>query len=154
MSGGVLTTWGVVLDVDADAAVAAEADARSTDAASPGHLAAAWFERGRRAFFDRCPRLASFLREEDGVLSTSAERIDPLPPGAPAARIAVSVIEVRQASFDMAFRARTWTDTQELPTNGRCTVAILRRASGEAIPLPRDIRDEFIAIQLGARGYL
>lgn len=49
----VLTTWGVVLDVEG-----------IVD--GQGRLSASdWFAEGRAAFFERCPRLAAVLRTED-----------------------------------------------------------------------------------------
>ncbi len=148
MSTGVLTTWGVVLEIGSsvggDGAI---------DEASLRRQAADWFEAGRRAYFDRCPRLLACLEAQDAVLTVSREWIEPLrsvPTGGPA-RIAVSVTEVRPSSFDVALRIRRRDDAAEAPVNGRCTVAIERRATGQLIPVPGDVRDELIAIQLGAR---
>jgi acyl-CoA thioesterase FadM len=141
MGGDMLTTWGVVLELDPVAG------------GERGTSAADWFADGRGAFFDRCPRLAAFLRSEDARLRTSAEHFEPLDiaPSASGVRIGVSVVEVRLTSFTMAVRIR-WTGTDAAPpANGRCTVAIEHRVTGERIPIPREVRDEFVAIQLGAR---
>ena len=35
--------------------------------------------------------------------------------------------------------------------NGRCTMVVERRATRERVPIPLEVRDEFIAIQLAAR---
>jgi acyl-CoA thioesterase FadM len=148
MTREVLTTWGVVLDVEDE-----DEGEPAVDEAALHRRAAAWFETGRRAYFDRCPRLHAVLDEEDAVLAISGERIDPLlpTPRGGGVRIAVSVTEVRPSSFDMALRIRRSTSAETSPANGRCTVTIERRATGEPILVPRDVRDEMIAIQRGAR---
>jgi hypothetical protein len=53
--------------------------------------------------------------------------------------------------IDMAVRIRPAGEDAGPPANGRCTTVVERRATGERIPVPREIRDEFIAIQLAAR---
>lgn len=65
----------------------------------------------------------------------------------------MSVVEVRPTSFTMAIRLRPLGNTTCAPANGRCTVFIERRLTGERIPIPREVRDEFIAIQLAAREF-
>jgi acyl-CoA thioesterase FadM len=141
MAGDVLTTWGVVLDLGP-----AGGGERGTSAASV-------FAEGRRAYLDRCPRLASFLRAEDAELRPAAEHVDGIDDAAwtGGIRIGVSVVEVRPSSFTMALRVRPHGDDGDPPANGRCTLVIERRASGERVPIPREVRDEFVAIQLGAR---
>ena len=141
MTGDVLTTWGVVLDLD-------RPGGREEDAS-----AADWFAAGRRAYLDRCPRLASFLRVEDAELRPAAEQVDVVDAtrGAGAIRLGVSVVEVRPSSFTMAVRIRAAGQDALRPANGRCTLVIQRRMTGERVPIPRDVRDEFVAIQLAAR---
>jgi len=146
----ILTTWGVVLDLAEDAAHP------SSDALSLRRQGAAWFEAARRSYFDRCPRLASLLREQGARLAVSAEQIDnlgagPYPGGV---TVAVSVTEIRASSFDMALRIRTARDDDAPPASGGCTVALVRDADGTVIPVPREIRDELIALQLGASAWL
>jgi hypothetical protein len=51
----------------------------------------------------------------------------------------------------MAVRIRPSGQDAGSPANGRCTVTILRRTTAERIPIPREVRDEFVAIQLAAR---
>jgi hypothetical protein len=51
----------------------------------------------------------------------------------------------------MAVRIRPSGQDAGSPANGRCTETILRRTTAERIPIPREVRDEFIAIQLAAR---
>jgi hypothetical protein len=51
----------------------------------------------------------------------------------------------------MAVRIRGTGDDPGRPANGRCTIVVERRASGERVPIPRQVRDEFVAIQLAAR---
>jgi acyl-CoA thioesterase FadM len=141
MAGAVLTTWGVVLELDP-----AGGRERGTSAASV-------FAEGRRAYFDRCPRLASFLRAEDAELRPAAEHVDGIDDAAwtGGIRVGVSVVEVRPSSFTMAVRIRPAGDGAGPSTNGRCTLVIERRTTGARIPIPREVRDEFVAIQLGAR---
>jgi acyl-CoA thioesterase FadM len=67
------------------------------------------------------------------------------------ARVGVSIVEVRPSSFDLAVRIRGTGDDPGRPANGRCTIVVERRASGERVPIPRQVRDEFVAIQLAAR---
>jgi len=141
MGDDVLTTWGVVLDHGAIVDVE-----RRTSAGD-------WFAEGRGAFFDGCPRLAAFLRDEDAELRVTAEQVGPvdIASGTVGVRIGVSVVEVRPTSFTMAVRIRPTGQDAGSPANGRCTVTILRRTTAERIPIAREVRDEFIAIQLAAR---
>ena len=141
MTGDMLTTWGVVLNLDP---AGCGQRASSADDA---------FAEGRRAYFERCPRLISFLRAEDAELRPAAEHVDDIDAAAVTGgiRIGVSVVEVRSTSFTMAVRIRPPGDRAGRPTNGRCTLLIQRRATGERLPIPGEVRDEFIAIQLGAR---
>jgi len=137
----VLTTWGVVLELDGDAGD------------GPAGSAGRWFALGRRAYFERCPRLAAFLDAEGASLVVTAEQVEPVAPGSGTGGliVGISAIEVRSSSFDMAVRIRRLGRAAGRPANGRCTLLIQHRTSGERIPLPREIRDEFIAIQLAAR---
>jgi len=150
VSAEVVTTWGVVLDLDEDAADP------TLDAMSLRRQAACWFEAARRAYFDRCPRLATLLREQVAGLAVSAEQIGPLPSGPyrGGVMVAVSVAEVRTSSFDMALRIRLTADHDAPPASGRCTVALVRDADGAVVRIPREIRDEFIALELGASAWL
>lgn len=83
----------------------------------------------------------------------TAEQVDPTARASRAGglRVGVSVIEVRPSSFDMAVRLRPAGQDQGEPANGRCAAVIERRATGERIVIPREVRDEFIAIQLAVR---
>jgi acyl-CoA thioesterase FadM len=140
MTGDMLTTWGVVLNLDP--AACGERTSSADDA----------FAEGRQAYFERCPRLISFLRAEDAELRPTAEHVYDVDAAAVTGgiRIGVSVVEVRPTSFTMAVRIRPG-DRAGRPTNRRCTLVIQRRATGERLPIPGEVRDEFIAIQLGAR---
>jgi acyl-CoA thioesterase FadM len=142
MSGDVLTTWGVVLDVGWPG-VGEELDAASR-----------CFDAGRAAYFERCPGLAEYLRAEAAALRVTTEQVGPISAPEPEAqlRVGVSVIEVRPTSFEMAVRIRSAGETPVGPVNGRCSVVIERLATGERIAIPREVRAEFIAIQLEARG--
>ena len=136
-----LMTWGVVLDLE------------PTGGGVRPISSVDWFADGRRAYFERCPRLASFLRAEDAELRPVAEHLDGIDHAAwtGRTRIGVSVVEVRPSSFTMALRIRPSGDGAVPSANGRCTLVIERRVTGERIPIPRDVRDEFVAIQLDAR---
>jgi acyl-CoA thioesterase FadM len=140
-----LTTWGVALDLEATA----------LDAGDPVATAQAAFAAGRAAYLARCPVLAETLRGEAADLRVTTERIDPLPlPSDGTVRVAVSVTEVRSTSFEFATRIRVVaTDHPDDPIDGRCTVVIERRATGERLEVPRAVRDEFVAIQLAAREF-
>ena len=140
MSDAPLTTWGVVLDMD----LVSIRDRRGT--------AGSCFATGRSTYFERCPSLAEFLRVNGAVLRVTAEHVEPIPilPGG-LSRVGVSVIEVRPSSFDMAVRIHVLGESQVEPVNGRCTVVIEQVTSGERISIPREVRDEFISIQLSAR---
>jgi hypothetical protein len=141
MGSDVLTTWGVVLDLD-----------EIPDGERPTS-AGDWFAMGRAAFLGRCPRLEDFLRTQDAELRPTAEVIGSVDPASSAGgiRVGVSVVEVRATSFAMAVRIRPAGSGAGTAVNGRCTMTIRRRATGERVPLPREVRDEFIAIQLAAR---
>jgi acyl-CoA thioesterase FadM len=113
---------------------------------------ASLFARGRSLYLERCSGLAAFLEAEDAALLVTAAEVGPIVAAhAGGLMVGVSVVEVRPSSFDMAVRIRPTGDDAGSPANGRCTMAIQRRATGERIAIPREIRDEFIAIQLAAR---
>ena len=179
-----VTRWGLVLHLDAAPADATPdgdgpwteplADATRANATRAGdvpmllttdHL----FEQARRAYLDRCPVLGAFLRSESAVVrvaegSAAAERpaaaTSDRDPAVTGGLLAVSVVEVRPSSFDMAVRIRPAdpdrrrradVDPARHPINGRWTLVLERIATGERLPVPREVRDELIAIQLAAR---
>ena len=137
-----LTTWGVLLDLGVIVGEGPDATARRA------------FAAGRDAYLARCPVLAGVLQRETATLVVTTERIDPIevPPGADGLEVAVSVVEIRPSSFEKAVRIRA-ARGDRTPADGRCTVAIERVATGERLPIPTEVRDEFIAIQLAARDY-
>jgi hypothetical protein len=141
MSDAMLSTWGVVLDVDVLSIV------------DEPMAAGRCFALGRSNYFELCPGLAEFLRVNGAALRVATENLEaiPLVPGG-SWRVGVSVIEVRPSSFDMAVRIHALGETTLEPVNGRCTVVIERIATGERLAIPRDVQDEFISIQLSARG--
>jgi acyl-CoA thioesterase FadM len=143
MAADVLTTWGVVLHVEVDGVASGERP----------EPAARWFAEARRAYFERCPRLEAFLHAEEAELRLTAEQVGQAagPSCAGSLRIGVSVIEVRPSSFDMAVRVRTVGDEAGRLVDGRCTFVVERCATAERIPIPREVRDEFSALQLAAR---
>jgi len=65
------------------------------------------------------------------------------------------VVEVRPSSFDMAGRIRPTGDGEgegdAEPVNLRRTMVVERTATGERLTIPREVRAEFIAIQLAGR---
>lgn len=136
-----LTTWGVVLDID------------MVDGEAPDALARRAFAVGREAYLARCPVLAGVVAREAAMLVVTTERIDPIavPRGADGLEVAVSVVEIRPSSFEMAVRIRV-ASGDGTAADGRCTVAI-ERSTGERLPIPTEVRDEFIAIQLAARDF-
>jgi acyl-CoA thioesterase FadM len=143
VSAEVLTTWGVVLNL-APEATPAGGDDRAT---------VRWFALAREAYFARCPRLGALLDAEPALLRVTAEHVDSIGEGqgAGGVRVGVSVVEVRPTSFDMAVRIRVAGSHAAGAVNGRCTLALERRATGERLRIPPGIRDEFVAIQLAAR---
>jgi acyl-CoA thioesterase FadM len=141
MSAEVLTTWGVVLELEGKIA---ELQPDSTSR---------WFAESRDAFFKLCPRLAAFLQAEKTELQLTDEHVEPLDntSGTGGLKIGASVIEVRPSSFEMAVRIRPLGDHPAPPANGRSTLVFRRRSTGERLPIPGEVRDEFVAIQLAAR---
>jgi hypothetical protein len=148
VSGDVVTLWGLVFHWER----ASTGDVRSvitTDGI---------FARARGAYLDRCAVLGAFLGEEAAEVRVVAD-----PPGdaaapdilavieADAALVGVSVVEVRPSSFDMAVRIRAAGDGEPAPVDLRRTMVVQRAATGERLEIPREVRDEFIAIQLAAR---
>ena len=141
MGAEIPTTWGLVLEVEA------------ADGPDGGEPASVLFARGRDALLARCVRLAELLRAEVAEVRVEREKVDPMPVASAGAgaRVGVSVVEVRPTSFDMAVRIRPLGEDRGAPAHGRCTIVLARSATGERIPIPRDVRDEFVAIQLSAR---
>jgi hypothetical protein len=111
MSAEVLTTWGVVLELEGKIA---ELQPDSTSR---------WFAESRDAFFKLCPRLAAFLQAEKTELQLTDEHVEPLDntSGTGGLKIGASVIEVRPSSFEMAVRIRPLSDHPAPPANGRST---------------------------------
>jgi hypothetical protein len=124
MVADVLTTWGVVLELEGKAA---EVDPDSTSR---------WLAESRDAYFMLCPRLAAFLQDEKAELQLTDEYVDPLDDTSSTGglKIGASVIEVRPSSFEMAIRVRRLGDDPAPPANGRCTLVVRRRSTGERIP--------------------
>ena len=141
MVADVLTTWGVVLELEGKAA---EVEPDSTSR---------WFAESRDAYFKLCPRLAAFLEDEKAELQLTDEYVDPLddPSSTGGLKIGASVIEVRPSSFEMAnpgtTARRRSRPARERALHPRGSAALHRRTD----PVPREVRDEFVAIQLSAR---
>lgn len=144
-----LTTWGVVVDID-------PADEGNVPG-DPIAVARDAFARGRAAYFGRCSVLVGHLEAAGARLDVTDEVVDPIDPAVAmdGLRVAVSVIEVRPSSFEMAVRVRSASLPDEIapPASGRCTVAITQLATGSRVPVPTAVRDEFIALQLAARDF-
>ena len=142
-----MTRWGLVFNWER----ASSGDVRSLVTAED-MLALA-----RGAYLGRCAVLGAFLGEEAAEVRVVAD-----PPGtatpaavleaieADAALVGVSVIEVRPSSFDLAVRIRPTGDGEPATVDLRRTLVVERTASGERLGIPREVRDEFIAIQLAA----
>ena len=147
MSGDVLTRWGLVFAVEAEPA----GDVRSLLTIE------SVFARARAAYLDRCAVLAAFLGEEAAeVRVAGGQPWSPAATGdlaADGALVGVSVVEVRPSSFDMAVRIRPTggDDGDAEPVNLRRTLVVERTATGERLGIPREVRNEFIALQLAAR---
>lgn len=139
MSAHMVSTWGIVLE------------AEELGAAAP--TAVGLFDAGRAAYLARCPALAAAAAAAGAEVRVTVERIgDAGGADLAGASVGASVIEVRPTSIEMAVRIRPAGDGT--PIDGRCTLAIVADATGEPVPVPREVRDELIAIQLGARSYL
>ena len=65
--------------------------------------------------------------------------------------LAVSVVEVRPSSFDIAVQDRSGRRLTGRSIDGRWTLVLERASTGERLPVPREVRDELVAIQLAAR---
>ncbi|MHB8892381.1 MAG: hypothetical protein ACYC65_10105 [Candidatus Limnocylindrales bacterium] len=151
MSGDVLTRWGLVFAVEAELA----GDVRSLLTVE------SVFARARAAYLDRCAVLAAFLGEEAAeVRVAGGQPWSPAATGdlaADGALVGVSVVEVRPSSFDMAVRIRPTGDGDgdgdAEPVNLRRTLVVERTATGERLGIPREVRNEFIALQLAARDF-
>ena len=143
MSGDVLTRWGLVLHLPEEA----------RDAPSVITIEDA-FARGWDAYLERCEALTAFLDEATAAVRVVSGRTAASPAGdllEAGAQIAVSVVEVRPSSFVIAVRIRPAGDPDGGPIDGRWTLVLERTITGERLPVPREVRDELIAIQLGAR---
>lgn len=139
MGADMVSTWGVVLEAD------------ELMRAAP--TAAGLVDAGRAAYLARCPALAAAAAAARADVRVTAQRLGECGGADLAgASVGVSVVEVRPTSIEMAVRIRPAGDGT--PIDGRCTLAIVGRATGEPLPVPRAVRDELIAIQLGARSYL
>ena len=143
-----MTRWGLVFHWERPSTV----DVRSLITAE------AIFARARDAYLDRCAVLGAFLGDAAAEIQVAAD-----PPGtaaapvvleaidADAALVGVSVVELRPSSFDMAVRIRPAGDGEPAPVDLRRTLVVARTATGERLAIPREVRDELIAIQLAAR---
>jgi hypothetical protein len=153
VTGDIVTKWGVVFVMEVEQ-VAPAGDVRSL--ITTGDV----FARAQRAYLDRCPVLRAFLDAEAAEV-----RVVSKPPGSPGdagpsfagtpdateTLVGVSVVEVRPSSFDMAVRIRRTGEGEHEPVNMRRTLVLERTATGERLPVPREVRAELIAIQLAAR---
>jgi len=140
MVADVLTTWGVVLELEGKAA---EVDPDSTSR---------WLAESRDAYFMLCPRLAAFLQDEKAELQLTDEYVDPLDDTSKHGRPQDRGVGHRSPAFFVrdGHPVRRLGDDPAPPANGRCTsgsAALHRRTD----PVPREVRDEFVAIQLNAR---
>lgn len=147
MSGDVVTRWGLVFHWERPSS----GDVRGLVTAE------GIFTRARGAYLDRCAVLGAFLGEEAAEVRVVADPPGAAAPpavlgaiGADAALVGVSVVEVRPSSFDMAVRIRPAGDGEPAPVDLRRTMVVQRAATGERLEIPREVRDEFIAIQLAA----
>jgi acyl-CoA thioesterase FadM len=149
VSGDVVTSWGLVLRWER----ATAADARSVITIE------GVFADARTAYLGRCAVLAAFLRDQEAEVRVEVARpgtafpadtfsADAFP--ADGALVGVSVVEVRPSSFDMAVRIRPAGAGDVAPVNLRRTMVVERTTTGERLEIPREVRAEFIALQLSA----
>jgi hypothetical protein len=145
VSGDIVTRWGLVLGWERETT----ADARSVITVE------GVFADARTAYLDRCAVLGAFLRDQgaevrvEAVGPGTARSADPFP--ADGALVGVSVVEVRPSSFDMAVRIRPAGEGDATPVNLRRTMVVERTITGERLEIPREVRAEFIGLQLAAR---
>ena len=147
MSSDVLTRWGLALRLDAPAEAAPGEIPRLL---ATGDL----FAMPHRAYLDRCPVLGAFLCSGSAVVRVAGGNAGEMPDvyvAADGVHLAVSVVEVRPSSFDIAARFGPGGDPTGRSSDGRWTLVLERASTGERLPVPREVRDELIAIQLAAR---
>ena len=144
MSGDILTHWGLVLQWERPATADVPTLITAEDV----------FADARTAYLDRCAVLTAYLRDQEAEVRTA---LGALRTAAPAdvltldeALVGISVVEVGPSSFEMAVRIRP-AGTGAHPVDIRRTLVVARLATGERLPIPGAVRDEFIALQLAAR---
>lgn len=142
VSDRVLTRWpvGVRLEV---APEEIGPDGRVSDATLSG-----WLNSGRAEYWNRLP---PGLRPGLTVTASHVAQREPL--SVPAAvTVAVSVVELRQQTFDMQLRVRE-EGTGAVVASGGCTVTMVDPATGERVDLPSDLREALIQLEQTAAHY-
>ena len=145
-----MTKWAVLRehqvtdgDLDADGTVADQAVGR-------------WVDGACAAYLDGCALLLRQARGRDGP--QVRHRPAALPRGASLGRpasvvVTASATEIRPDSFTVAVRLRPVGGDREAAVNASCVVRLEDRATGAALPVGRDLRDQLIAIEHAARHY-
>ncbi len=149
MSADILTRWALVRETAVSAGDIGPRGRLSDDAVLR------WFADGRSAYFDRCANLRKELRSGRIRIQTAAVRVGPPPAFQQdsSALVAVSVIELRPTSFDMALRVRGLDADDSAVVDGRCTVMLADAATGASLEIPEVVRREVIALEQGATDY-
>ena len=115
-----------------------------------------WIGRARSQYLDRCPLLRE-RAEQPGVTLRLGE-----PAGVRAAGlgrqpeqviVTASAKEIHPTSFTIAVRLRPIGGDSDRPLNVTCSVHLDDVATGAALELGRDIRDELIALEHAAQHY-
>jgi hypothetical protein len=137
--------------------VAEEHDVAPADRTGDGAIApaavTAWADAACRSYLEGCPVLeATRAAAALDLVVTPAIVAGPLPP-APRAVITASATEILPRAFVLATRLRTLGGDDDQVVNATHEVRLVDPASGEAQEISREVRDELIAHEHGARHF-
>ena len=107
-----------------------------------------WFEDARIEYFHRCPALISGIQEhKQGPILRRQEIEYRTPVTYPdTVRVRISVTKLGDTSFEMACRIESERVAGEVATaNG--TAVMLDLTRGTPIPIPADVRRDFLALE-------
>lgn len=115
-----------------------------------------WIDRARSLYLERCPLLRG-RAEQPGVAlrlgEPSGARAAGLGPRPEQVIVTASAKEIHPTSFTIAVRLRPIGGDTDRPLNVTCSVHLEDVATGTALELGRDIRDELIALEHAAQHY-
>ena len=111
-----------------------------------------WLADARAAYLEKCTAFCD-LRERSGAELQA--RIDPAPDprrfGTPTGVVVgAGATEIYSTAFRMALRLRPVDGDGDDAINVKCEVSLVDLATGEALELGNDIRDELIALEHAA----